>query len=253
VSTSIPASKPKVVILSLASDFGCQVQMTNFPDLLKLLGTIDVSYWQLATTADLPDDYAIAVIEGAVTTDEHRQLLQSVRATADVVMAVGACATTGGIPALHSDGPCSVSAVIDVDFTIPGCPLDPREFSQVLQRALLGLVDRRPREPLCAACKINEVDCYFNHGQLCLGLVTRTGCGALCVSKGRPCTGCRGIAEDANLSSARAFVRDAGMDVLTFDTALELYNSLDIHSGKHGGHTMPALQSSKLVTETKLA
>jgi sulfhydrogenase subunit delta len=46
---------PRVVVVGLASDFGCQVQMTNIEDhLLDVLGTIDLVYWQLASSGTCP-------------------------------------------------------------------------------------------------------------------------------------------------------------------------------------------------------
>lgn len=241
---------PRVVVIGLASDFGCQVQMTNQEDhLLDVLGAIDLTYWQLASSGHMPADYDVAVIEGAVTTGEHVELLRRVRETADVVITIGACAVTGGIPALATHGeleervgcvygddgslvacgriaPMPVSAVIDVDHRVPGCPIQPHEFVAVLQRALMGLSDRPPREPMCAACKVAENACFYEQGTVCLGLVTRTGCGARCVSLGRPCTGCRGVADDANLDAARALLAERGIDPEALDVALELYNSI---------------------------
>lgn len=241
---------PRVVVIGLASDFGCQVQMTNQEDhLLDVLGAIDLTYWQLASSGHMPTDYDVAVIEGAVTTGEHVELLRRVRETADVVITIGACAVTGGIPALATHGeleervgcvygddgslvacgriaPMPVSAVIDVDHRVPGCPIQPHEFVAVLQRALMGLSDRPPREPMCAACKVAENACFYEQGTVCLGLVTRTGCGARCVSLGRPCMGCRGVADDANLDAARALLSERGIDPEALDVALELYNSI---------------------------
>lgn len=239
----------RVAIISLASDFGCQVQMTNMEDhLLEVLAQFELSYWQLASSGHLPEKFDVAVIEGAVTTEEHIETLRNARAVADVVIAIGACAITGGIPGLASgdgledrvgcvygdDGaiiacgrisPMPIDAVIDVDYRVLGCPIQPSEFVAVLQRALMGLSDRAPREPLCASCKVAENACFFESERLCLGLVTRTGCGARCVSLGRPCTGCRGIAEDANLASARAIVASHGMSPDALDKALELYST----------------------------
>ncbi|MDR1775619.1 MAG: NADH:ubiquinone oxidoreductase [Actinomycetes bacterium] len=246
------ASCPRVVVLSLASDFGCQIQITNFPELLAMVGTIDLSYWQLATSADMPDSYDVAVIEGAVTLDEHVRLLQQVRKTAGVVIAIGACAVTGGVPGLVGTGdldtardlvygedativkqhrlvPAPVSSVIEVDYRVPGCPIDPAEFSALLQQALLGARERLDRTPLCAACQTIENPCFWLRGKACLGLVTRTGCGALCLSRDRACTGCRGIAADANLESARRYLREGGFDVKAFDKALEVYNTYEVN------------------------
>lgn len=240
----------RVVVISLASDFGCQVQLTNLDDqLLALLGQFELSYWQLASSGHLPKQYDVAVVEGAVTTPEHVELLKRVRETAGAVIAIGACAVTGGIPGLAAEGfgerltsvyggdgslletdrisPMRVDAVIDVDYRVPGCPIDPAELVAVIQRALMGLSDRLSRDPMCASCKIAENQCFFERGQMCLGVVTRSGCGARCISLGRPCTGCRGIAADANLESAHEVLVSHGMDPARLDSALQLYNALE--------------------------
>lgn len=242
---------PRVAVLSLASDFGCQLQMTNIEDeLLDVLGRIELSYWQLASSAHLPDEYDVAIIEGAVTTSDHVELLRKARETAAVVIAVGACAHTGGIPALaageaYTDGlwdtygdrrpdgarlaiePCAVTSVIDVDYVVPGCPIDQTEYLSVVSRALQGLRDHTPIEPMCASCKINENVCFFEKDEICLGVITRTGCRARCVSLGRPCTGCRGLAPDANLASARDVFASHGHDLDQVLATHRIYNSIE--------------------------
>lgn len=240
---------PRVVVVVLASDFGCQVQMTNMEDhLLDVLGTFELSYWQLASSGHMPAEYDVAIVEGAVTTGGHVSLLEQVRAVASTVIAIGSCAITGGVPGLAARGdfagrarsvygdtlpavadgrisPMPIGAVIDVDYHVPGCPIEPGEFLAVLRRAFMGLANRPPREPLCAACKIAENGCFYEDGVVCLGLVTRTGCEARCVSLGRPCSGCRGIAEDANLAAAREVLARHGLEPSALDVALDLFNS----------------------------
>ncbi|MDP3630161.1 MAG: NADH:ubiquinone oxidoreductase [Actinomycetota bacterium] len=239
---------PRVAIIGLASDFGCQVQMTNMEDhLLDVLGLMDVVYWQLTSSGHLPDEYDVAVIEGAATTGEHIETLRKVRETAAVVIALGTCAVTGGIPALagtldydarydvvYGDGiavargrqvPVPVTSVIAVDYQVPGCPIDPAEFVNVLSRALMGLKDAIPVDPMCAICKTEENLCFLDQGKACLGLVTRTGCGAKCVSLSRPCTGCRGLSPEANLSAARRVYADKGLDPAELDRLFDLYNA----------------------------
>ena len=239
----------RVAVISLASDFGCQVQITNSPELLAILGQFELAYWQLATSGHLVHDYDVAVVEGAVTTEEHVALLKKVRETARSVIVIGACAVTGGIPGIATTGeleaavgcvygeggaivacgrvsPMPVDAIIDVDYHVPGCPIQPAEFVAVLQRALAGLSDTMPREPMCASCKIQENVCFYMLGQVCLGMVTRAGCGAKCITLGRPCTGCRGIAEDANLESARTVLAEHGLAESELDRALQLYNAI---------------------------
>lgn len=240
---------PRLVVLSLASDFGCQVQLTNMTgELLDVLGLVDLSYWQLATSGHMPDAYDVAVIEGAVTTEEHVELLRTVRETAAVVIAIGACANTGGIPAIaglsdledrytlvYGDGdavapgrrsPLPVDAFIKVDYRVHGCPIDTTEFLRTLSGVLLGLSDRVLDMTMCASCKTQQTPCFYDRGELCLGLVTRAGCGARCPSLGRSCTGCRGIAPDANLGSARDIAARAGIAAGALDEALLIYNAV---------------------------
>lgn len=240
---------PRVVVIGLASDFGCQVQMTNMEDdLLDVLGRIEIVYWQLAASGQMPDEYDVAVIEGAVTTDEHVELLREVRQRAAAVVALGACAVTGGIPAIAATGdldaragtvygsadaaapgrrtPAAVSAVIDVDYHVPGCPIEPAELLHVLNRAVLGLADRTCEQPLCAVCKMLENVCFYERGEVCLGVVTRSGCRAKCTTLGRPCTGCRGLAPDANIDSARRILAERGIEWADVQARLGLYNSL---------------------------
>jgi coenzyme F420-reducing hydrogenase gamma subunit len=241
---------PRVVVLSLASDFGCQVQLSNMTDeILDVLGIIDLSYWQLASSGHMPDEYDVAIVEGAVTTDEHVELLRRVRDTASVVVAIGSCANLGGIPGLanlvdldaryltvYGDGggpqvargrraPMPIDEFVTVDYHVPGCPIDTSEFLRVLSRVLLGLKDRVPNLTMCASCKTMENICFYDRGVMCLGLVTRSGCGARCPSVGRPCTGCRGVAPDANLDSARAIAAAAGMGAGALDEGLRIYST----------------------------
>ena len=92
---------PRVVIVGLASCFGCQLQITNVEShLLEVLGQIDLTYWQLASSEPMPDDFDVAIIEGAVTTEESEALVRELRSKAKAVVAIGACANTAGIPGM---------------------------------------------------------------------------------------------------------------------------------------------------------
>lgn len=235
----------RLVVIGLASDFGCQVQMTNIEDaLLDVLGLVELGYWQLASSGHMPEEYDVAVVEGAVTTKEHVELLRRVRSVASTVIAVGACSITGGIPAMAGTGelgermaqtaasdadgavkPRSVASVIDVDYVVPGCPIDTDEYLKVLSRALAGLSPRTQEQPMCFACKTRENVCFFEKGEMCLGVLTRSGCHARCVTLGRPCRACRGLSPEANMASALAIYAEHGWTAEDVNEALRLYNS----------------------------
>lgn len=240
---------PRVVVVGLASCFGCQLQITNIEaHLMEVLGQIDLQYWQLASSDPMPEEFDVAVIEGAVTTEESEHLVEELRQKADTVIAIGACATTAGIPGMAAEGfiqrpgsvydlvpeacgemisPRAVGSVIDVDYEVRCCPIDAYDFVDVLQRALYGSNKIDSTATMCGSCKRNETGCFYTKGVMCLGLVTRAGCDARCVNLGRPCNGCRGLSPDANLPAAREACRAAGIPVEDFDKALEMFNQTD--------------------------
>ena len=245
--------KPRVVVVGLASCFGCQLQITNAEQhLMDVLGQIDLQYWQLVSSQDMPDEYDVAVIEGAVTTRESIEVCKAVRAKAAHVMAIGACATTAGVTGMAADRldlraqlvygdetpsacdeliePRPVSAVIDVDSEVRCCPIDPYDFVAKLQRVLYGSNRTIESRTLCADCKRNETECFYNESTLCLGLVTRAGCGARCVNLGRPCNGCAGLSPAANLPAAREACETYGVSTASFDKALEMFNQVQLAS-----------------------
>lgn len=241
-----PSEAKRVVVVGLASCFGCQLQITNMEShLLDVLGQIDLRYWQLASSEPMPEEFDVAVIEGAVTNEESERLVRRIREQADKVISVGACACTAGIPGLASEdflsrpsqvysripnacgrmlAPRSVDAVIPVDFCVPGCPIEPSEFVDILHRALYGSNKCFRSTTMCTDCKRNETTCFYEDGIMCLGLVTRSGCGAKCVKLGRPCMGCRGLSPEANLDSARQAVAAYGVSVDRFDETLCVFN-----------------------------
>lgn len=243
---------PRVIVVGLASCFGCQLQITNAEEhLMEVLGQMDLRYWQLISSEDMPDEFDVAIIEGAVTTREAVETCKLVRERAVHVMAIGACACTGGIPGMASDrldtragevyfttpdacgelvAPRPVSAVIDVDSEVRCCPIDSYDFVTALQRALYGSNRLPETRTLCADCKRNETECFFERGVLCLGLVTRAGCGARCVNLGRPCNGCAGLSPDANLEAARVSCGTYGIAQADFDKALEMFNQVKLTS-----------------------
>ena len=239
---------PRVVVLGLASCFGCQLQITNAEShLLDIVGQIDLRYWQLASSAPEPEgDVDVVVVEGAVTTEESAETVRRWRERAKCVIAMGACAVCGGIPGMAardfgeraqavygSDVPqaCGamcvprpVSAVVDVDFEVRACPIDPADFVAVLQHAIYGSNANVQTDTMCGSCKRNEDGCLWREGKVCLGLATVAGCGAKCVQLGRECNGCRGLSPNANLVAARAFADRTGVGAERFDEALEMFN-----------------------------
>lgn len=237
---------PRVVVVGLASCFGCQLQITNQEHYLQdILGRIELVYWQMTSSEPLPDEFDVAIIEGAVTTDEAVETVKMLREKAGALITIGACANTAGIPGMAASGfearsaevydtlplacgemiaPRSVHEVVDVDYRVLCCPIDFYEFASVLSTALHGSNHKLRSTTMCNECKRRENVCFYPQGEVCLGLVTNGGCMARCPSLGRPCSGCRGLSPEANIASARETVDRFGLSVAEFDKKLEMFN-----------------------------
>ncbi len=222
------SKKPKAAIFDFAGCEGDELQIANLEEqLLDLLNIVEVVSFREVMT-EHSDDYDIAFIEGSVTRDHDAERLKRIRDNADIVVAIGACATIGGINSIRNtqdheevkqrvygdkgdmfeswDKAKAVDAVIDVDYKVHGCPIDRDEFLHVVKSLVMGKEPNIPDYPVCVECKLNENVCAFERDEFCVGPVTRAGCDACCVNEGTICWGCRGLIDNPN--------EDAHMEVL---------------------------------------
>ena len=112
----------------------------------------------------------------------------------------------------------TLDQVLDVDYYLPGCPPPVPLIANAVMAVVKGELPAKgavlaPDVALCDECPRREskpdkltvaefkrpfevhVDpekCLLAQGLLCLGPVTRAGCGACCPSANMPCTGCMG-------------------------------------------------------------
>lgn len=127
-----------------------------------------------------------------------------------------------------------LAEVVDVDYTIPGCPPSPAVVAAAVDRLLAGdeLPPRgavlAPNASLCDSCprkdsKPDRIEvtalrrlatspiddrCFLAQGLVCLGPGTRQGCQPGCVEVGMPCRGCFGPLDgvaDAGAAMLSAF------------------------------------------------
>lgn len=113
----------------------------------------------------------------------------------------------------------SPTDIVDFDIIVPGCP-PPTDSVQALLGVLKDYLKGHKlpesyviaeERSLCDTCErekpdeislqdikrvhnaeINEDECMLKQGIICLGPVTRGGCGARCIEKNMPCRGCFG-------------------------------------------------------------
>jgi len=226
--------KPRVAFFSLACCEGCQLQVLNCEEeLLDLLNIIDIVKFREAMT-ESSDDYDIAFIEGTVTRPYDAERVKKIRERAKVLVALGACAATGGVNMIKNSQDLEdvrkyvygkkwqvhdtyaarpLEAVVKVDYSIHGCPIDRQDFLEIVKSLVLGRTPNSPKYAVCVECRLKENVCVLDKDMPCLGPVTRAGCDALCPSMGNSCEGCRGLVENPNVEATKDFLADKGLAV----------------------------------------
>ncbi len=223
--------KIKVAYFDFACCEGCQIEMTNFgePAFLELLNHVEIVEFREAMSETTDEPIDIAFVEGSFTREADRKRLESIRERANIVIAYGACACTGGINALknhqndykeavygkdadmpHLDSQLAlpVSAAIGVDYEVNGCPMNKDEFARIVSHLLHGKKPVIPKYPVCVECKLSENVCMYELGNHCLGMVAKAGCGAPCPAQGIPCEACRGFASNPNEKTLKKVLQD---------------------------------------------
>jgi len=240
-------NKPaRVGVVKLASCDGCQLGFLDLgPALLDIGVKFQIVEFAEASSNRSPDGpFDILFVEGSISTDEHKQHIQHMRDRTDLLVTIGACATSGGIQALRAwagnDGGIDsfIDAVyatpeyvdtlatatpvadhVQVDAELRGCPIDTGQLLELLTAVSIGRRPQLPNEAVCVACKrAGKICVMVSRGESCLGPIISTGCNALCPGMARGCYGCFGPRENANGPTLAAWFGDQ-LDLSDADVA----------------------------------
>jgi sulfhydrogenase subunit delta len=242
----IEPSRPKVAVFDFTGCEGCELQLANKEETLAaFLQCLDVVRFREVSSA-VGDDYQVALVEGAITRDDEVERLRAIRARARVLVAMGSCACFGGVNRLKNaydleeanarvygdlakaTAPTrALKEVVPVDLEVPGCPVNKLEIERVVQHLMLGVPFQFPVYPVCVDCKHRFTSCLMDRGQLCLGSITRAGCGAPCPAGGLGCWGCRGPADECNLQELIAIAGRRGFSATEIDERLAFFGGFE--------------------------
>lgn len=214
-------NKKRLGVFKFASCDGCQLQLLSCEDeLLELAETIEIAHFLEASSFVQEGPFDIALVEGSLSTSVDVDRIHKIRSSSKTLVAIGACATSGGVQALRNwgdhdefvaavyaspqyvDSLSTSTAIADhvpVDFELRGCPIDKRQLLEVIGALIADRKPRTPRHSVCIDCKRRGTVCLaVTRQQPCLGPITQTGCGAICPAYDRPCYGCFGPAAQVN-------------------------------------------------------
>jgi len=166
--------KVRLATTSLAGCFGCHMSFLDIDE--RLFELAEIAEFDRSPLTDIkhcgPCD--VALIEGGVCNADNVHVLRELRANAKILVAVGACAINGGLPALRNkldiedilsrvyrdpitDEPCvpnspelplaldkvyPVNEVVRVDYSLPGCPPSGDAIWKFLTDLILGRMPR---------------------------------------------------------------------------------------------------------------
>jgi len=173
------ANKIRVATTSLAGCFGCHMSFLDLDE--RLLALAEVAEFDRSPLTDIehcgPCD--IGLIEGGVCNSENVHVLREFRKNCKILVAVGACAINGGLPAMRNsislesclleayrdgigvenaqipsdpelplllDKVHPIHEIVKIDYFLPGCPPSADVFWSFLTALLEGREPSLPYE-----------------------------------------------------------------------------------------------------------
>lgn len=159
--------RARLATVSLAGCFGCHMSLLDLDEALLELGDLVTVDRSPLTDIRVMGHCDIGFIEGGCANEDNVHVARMFREKCRLVCAVGACAITGGIPALRNNIPLRellatsylhdvadpiipndpelpmlldkvypIHEVIAVDYTLPGCPPSAGAIAMFLQELL---------------------------------------------------------------------------------------------------------------------
>ncbi|MCD6319398.1 MAG: methyl viologen-reducing hydrogenase [Candidatus Desulfofervidaceae bacterium] len=173
---------------------GCEISILNMGDaLVEMLSELEFVHIPVlmdhkyygqtgeGSQVEIPEA-DIAIVSGGIRNEEHKELLEEIRKKCKTLIALGSCATNGGIPALANmwtkdealkniystittdsasppdrvpawlDRVFAVDEIVKVDIYIPGCPPHPKNIADALTAVLKGESWSLPERSVCDTC-----------------------------------------------------------------------------------------------------
>ena len=168
-----PGEKVSLATCSLAGCFGCHMSFLDIDErIVTLVDHVEFDRSPINDIKTCSDEVDIGLVEGGVCNTENIETLREFRKSCKILIAVGACAMSGGVPALRNsvdvrelleesyingigiENPqiptddelphilekvSPIHEVVKIDFFLPGCPPPADAFWQILN----DLVDGR--------------------------------------------------------------------------------------------------------------
>jgi NAD-reducing hydrogenase small subunit len=165
------ANKVRVATCSLAGCFGCHMSLLDIDE--KIIDLAQLVEFDRTPLTDVKQigDCDVGIIEGGVCNAENVEVLREFRRHCKILVAMGACAINGGIPAMRNNYPLKecleeaylygmgvenpqipndpevplllnkvhpIHEVVKIDYFLPGCPPPAETIWTFLEELIAG-------------------------------------------------------------------------------------------------------------------
>jgi len=162
--------KARVATLWLDGCSGCHMSILDIDEAIALVAQkADIVYGPLVDAQAYPEDVDVALVEGAISSQDDYEKIKHVRENSRLLVALGDCAVTSNVPAMRNSIPVKklleriyvqgvdakpripidgvptllkravpLQEVVKVDLFVPGCPPPAATIGYVLGELLDG-------------------------------------------------------------------------------------------------------------------
>jgi NAD-reducing hydrogenase small subunit len=163
-------SKIKLATAWLDGCSGCHMSVLDVDEAIAVVAqNADIVYGPLVDAQEFPEGVDVALVEGAVSSQDDLKLIQTIRKRSKMLISLGDCAVTSNVPAMRNPIPVKqlldrvyvkgataqpgipndgvppllrnavpIHEVVKVDLHVPGCPPPAPVILQVLSDLFNG-------------------------------------------------------------------------------------------------------------------